>query len=512
METPEALDGMGEAHWWLGDAQSSIRYRERAYLKYRQAGEMVNAGMTAVNLSITFLFNLGNESAARGWLARAERLMHRTAPNPIEGWLWDLRSFLTPDSRLAKEFLSKALECARSSGDLDIELVALADLGLSLVMEGDTEAGMELLDEAMAGTLGGEYRRLSTVVFTCCSMLSACDLLGDLQRASQWCRLADDFMNQFSSPFLFAHCRTHYGNVLVAKGQWELAESELQAALRMCHDAGAGRKAEVVARLADLRFRQGRLEEAEALLTIIEVEGVAVLPAATVRLAQGEPGVAIALLDRRLRQLGERSIEAAPVLAVLVEAHLAQNEIEAAASAAARLHSLAQTWDRPQAAGLAMLASGRVAAAEGRLDDAVGDLERALEEFSRLELPLETAWVRLELARALTAKHPEFAAAEARSALTTFEQLGASARANEAASLLRSLGAPTRAGARNLGALTKREQEVLRLVGLGLSNPEIGQRLFISRKTAAHHVSNLLSKLGLRNRAEAVAYLARTVN
>ncbi|MFC5261786.1 response regulator transcription factor [Kribbella qitaiheensis] len=46
---------------------------------------------------------------------------------------------------------------------------------------------------------------------------------------------------------------------------------------------------------------------------------------------------------------------------------------------------------------------------------------------------------------------------------------------------------------------------MLRLIGLGLSNPEIGARLHISRKTAEHHVSHVLAKLGARNRAEAVA-------
>ena len=63
-----------------------------------------------------------------------------------------------------------------------------------------------------------------------------------------------------------------------------------------------------------------------------------------------------------------------------------------------------------------------------------------------------------------------------------------------------------RTGPKLVGELSKRELEVLRLLGEGLTNAEIAARLYISTKTVATHVGNLFAKLQLRNRAEAAAF------
>jgi DNA-binding NarL/FixJ family response regulator len=94
--------------------------------------------------------------------------------------------------------------------------------------------------------------------------------------------------------------------------------------------------------------------------------------------------------------------------------------------------------------------------------------------------------------------------------MSALHAAGAGYERDIAAALLRELGDESRPlASRAVDKLTRREVEVLRLLGEGLTNAEIAGRLFISTKTAGNHVSSILMKLGLRNRSQAAA-LART--
>lgn len=508
-QTGDALAGLGEACWWLGRNRVSIKTREQAFAAYLNEGNPVAACSIGVSLSISYLINLGNPAAAHGWLAKAERTMEGTEPNPMQGWLWLLRGFLTSDPATAQELFEWALEHGRDAGDIDLELIARSDLGLCLVGGGKADEGLALLDEALAGSLAGEGQRLDAVVFTSCNMLTACQMTGDLDRASQWCRAADDFMRRFSCPFMFATCRAHYGGVLLAKGKWEHAERELLAALRIGEEAGPGARQDALVWLAELRVRQGRSEEAETLINELADPAAGALPAARSKLQAGETAIAVALLEQRAADLAAPSPEQASILALLVEALIADDRLDFATDVLAALAGVAVELALDRTTALAEVARAHVASAAGRDDEAQSHLRAGLRLFTQLELPYEAAGARLACARFLASKKPAAAIVEARNAHAMFDRLGARSHADAAAALLRSLGAGGRTGPRAQGQLTQREQEVLQLIAAGLSNPEIAERLYISRKTASHHVSRILMKLGVRNRTEAAAYAAR---
>lgn len=408
------------------------------------------------------------------------------------------------------EAFAEALEVARTAKDIDLELTALAYFGASLVHADCGEDGMRLLDEALAALAGGEVDDFFVLEEVFCQLFSACEYAHDVSRADQWIRVGEAIAERRGLPAVSAFCRTHYGGVLTAAGRWSEADVALTDAVRVW---GLGSRsvlrAGALIRLADLRVRQGRYEEAEQLLDGLDAAGdaEAARPLAAIHLASGDPSLALDVLERALAQLDAGSTLAAPLLSLIVDAHLAAGAVQEAEVAAADLAARAGEHPSPYLMAVAALARGRVCLAAGT-GQAQTLLRQALSGFTRAQMPLEAAHVRLDLAKALAAERPEAAKAEARAALDAFEMLHAARHADEAAAMLRALG--VRVNTKRIGGvLTRREAEVLELLGYGMSNPEISDRLFISRKTVEHHVGNILAKLGLRSRAEAAAHSAR---
>ena len=515
-ETAGAAFGLAAALWWLGESQASVDSSTRAYALFRRAGDVEGAVRSATWLCVTYKSNFGNVAAANGWIARAERLLQAVEIGPLHAWAWVARAYQMSDLDTAAALTERAHEVADECHDVDLELVALSQLGRIRVAMGDSAQGFAMIDEAMAAALGGERSSLDTVVYTCCDMLNACEVATDLERAAQWCQVADGFIEQFGCPFLYAECRTLYGGVLAASGRWADADRELAAALHITAGTCPALHGKALTRLAGLRIRQGRLEEAHQLLLGIDehtdADAEATLARATLLLARGDAASASRVLAERADDLGRLRTTGAVAFELLVDAYLAAGELGSASDAAERLTKLANAGGGDRVRASASAALGRVAFANGDADAATAGLESALQIWSSLGLSYETARCTFELSRVMAARTPLAAVEHAERALTSFERLGAAIDTDRVAAFLRSLGITARVGPKRVGVLTIREQEVLRLLGLGLSNPELAERLHVSRKTASHHVSSILTKLGLRNRAEAAGYAVRNTD
>jgi DNA-binding CsgD family transcriptional regulator len=133
-------------------------------------------------------------------------------------------------------------------------------------------------------------------------------------------------------------------------------------------------------------------------------------------------------------------------------------------------------------------------------------LEEAEREADELGFGLDALWTRLDLGAALAHTDRVRSKEILGDVAQVAGELGARPIVELAEKRLRALGVRTwRRGAVGDRVLTEREREIARLIAAGASNPEIAQRLFLSRKTVERHVSNVLRKVGVRNRAELAA-------
>jgi DNA-binding CsgD family transcriptional regulator len=168
---------------------------------------------------------------------------------------------------------------------------------------------------------------------------------------------------------------------------------------------------------------------------------------------------------------------------------------------------------------IAASSRGFAAMADAQWDAARASFEDAVDLFTQAGLPFEAARARMDRACVLDAAgRRDDALEDALAARNAFESLGAAgevARADAMCSRLQATpestsARPPESGTTPFDRLTAREREVLKLVGKGLSNPDIARRLGLSQHTVHRHISNILTKLDLPSRTAAAAAAVRS--
>jgi ATP/maltotriose-dependent transcriptional regulator MalT len=336
----------------------------------------------------------------------------------------------------------------------------------------------------------------------CCNLIAACERVGDVERATEWCAEVREFAQRWELRALFNVCRTQYAAVLLQTGAWSDAEAELTAALAVFDGGRRAALFDGTARLGELRRRQGRLDEARSLFEQSERSWVSRLGSIELALDEDQSETAFALAERLARSTEpQRPLDRISVLTLLVRAGIAAGQLDVATDAADELDALAADVGTTRARASAARAGGELAFATGDGGEACRWLEDAVDLLARCEAPYEQARARLALAGVLFAlQQDQRGRAEASAAREAFLELDARRDVAAADRLLpRQVDSP----------LTRREHEVLALVAAGRSNREIASELVLSEHTVHRHVANILHKLGEPTRAAAAARAAR---
>jgi DNA-binding CsgD family transcriptional regulator len=295
-------------------------------------------------------------------------------------------------------------------------------------------------------------------------------------------------------------------------GRWDQAEQLVNEAIQMCEQLDypllAGPARMVHALLAAVRGNEDQAQElADQLLRWAAPRGIRWVQCyawharALAALGRGD-------FERAYQQLTMISPAGELALYVPYAMHVSMDLVEAAvrtgrdAEAVAHVTALHQAGIAKLSPRLAMLVSGAAAlAATG--PDAIGFFEQALAVDRAGRWPFELARVelaygeRLRRDRATKASRRHLAAA-----LETFESLGARPWAARAAGELRVIGLTSpRQSIPGPASLTAQEREIALLAATGLSNKQIGERLFLSHRTIGAHLYQIFPKLGITSRA-----------
>ncbi|MBV9662213.1 MAG: hypothetical protein JO337_13755, partial [Acidimicrobiales bacterium] len=285
----ERLDLLADSAWWLGRVEESIDARQAAHGLYESLGEHRRAAMCAVWLYQDHCLR-GRPAAGTGWLQRARRALEGDTGCVEYGALLLREAEIAHgQGRLdqAAELAERSRVLGRALASADLEAEALQTLGRVLIDAARPAEGLCHLDEAMLLAVEGRLGPYSTGKVYC-SMISACEELGDLRRAAEWTDATATWAARYPLAIFPGICRVHRAVVLDRRGALEEAERE---AARACDELLGSHLPNAVsafAEVGDIRRRLGDLDGAEeAFARAEQLCGRACAGAALLRLAQG---------------------------------------------------------------------------------------------------------------------------------------------------------------------------------------------------------------------------------
>ena len=450
---PDGLAGradlpvLAEVAYAAGHLDVTIEAWERAYALCLEAGDTDAAAGAAVRVAMHLLFDSALMAPVRGWLARAERLLELGAGTPASAWFAAVRAYermLSGDLSNARPWARRAIELGARNEPAACALGRVAEARL-LILDGDVEQGLALLDEVGVATVSGDLDPLSTGVVYC-ELVCALQGLGQYDVAEEWTEAMERWCKTDAIGSVRGRCRVHRAEILRLRGSCSEAETE---ALSACEELRPYLRREMgwpLSELGRIRFRRGDIEGAEDAFLAAHRAGWDPQPGlALVRLAQGDAAAAAASIRDALEhptrvpfkeQPPDTDLQRAPLLEAQVEIEIAAGSIARARSAADELTRVATRFASKALIASATLAHGRVRLAGGEPADAERLCAEAARLWSEIGAPYEAALARAGFAEALRANgNDRRAALELAAARTVLEQIAAEPETDDAVSV-----------------------------------------------------------------------------
>ncbi|KAA1428751.1 LuxR family transcriptional regulator [Nocardioides antri] len=490
--TADDTERLAESAWWLGRMDEAIRLYADAYRQHLAAGNDRGAARSSLLLAISNRL-VGEAAQSEGWLGRCSRLLEAVPEGVEHGYALYLRiaALMGSDLDAAVESARRMQDLGRRFADPTLACLGVYYEGRARIKQARVREGLALLDEAMVAALSDQLAPLWAGAIYC-GLMDACHELRDLRRAFEWTEATRRWCEPLPLTSLYPGiCRVHRAQVLQTRGEWRQAEEEAQGACRDMVGVDVWAVADAHYEIGELRRLRGDLAGAETAYNEAHEFGRDPQPGlALLRLAQGRIEAATASIAAALAPAGGSRLERAPLHAAQTEIALAAGDVALAEASAQEVADAAVAFDSAGLGAEGNRCRGAVLLAQGRAVEAMGPLRMAFNTWQELDAPYDAARTRLLLADAYRALGDADAATRERSAAKAcFARLGVVAARG---------GLPK--------GLTAREVEVVRLIAAGDSNRAIAEKLVLSQKTVARHVSNIFGKVGVTSRSGVTAF------